>query len=261
MGLKAVAGYNPAAVAITGGTALFSGGSVTDPSIAWAGFPTSGFYSLGGGAWGLSSAAANALGFNYDTAGQFKMVAAGLLSWSSTSSITGTSDVYLSRAGANMLRYGGALGSTAATATVGNKTLTAIANNVATAILTVTIPNGAHSASLCVKLKGSLGAAGAIGANEATESLNYDIDIARTAGVNAVAVIGTAYGGTTGAAVAGADQLAVTGTISAISGAVNASNTFTVNITVARGAGTSDNHTGFARFELINDNASGVTAA
>jgi hypothetical protein len=142
-----------------------------------------------------------------------------------------------------------------------NKAVTAIADNVATATFTVTIPNGAHSASLRVKLKGSAGAGGSIGANESTRSASYDIDITRTAGVNAVATIGAVFGNPAAATVAGGNGLTVTGTVSAISGAVGATNTFTVNVTIARAAAPPRTTPVLPTASCINDNASGVTIA
>lgn len=142
-----------------------------------------------------------------------------------------------------------------------NKAVTAIANNTATAVFTVTIPNAAHSGSIRVRLTGSLGAGGAIGANESTQDAEYMVNITRTAGANAVATIGAVVGQAAAASVAGANNAAVTATLGAISGAVGATNTFTVQVTIARSAGTSDNHTCFGFAELLNANGSGITIA
>ncbi len=142
-----------------------------------------------------------------------------------------------------------------------NKSVTGIADNTATATFTVTVPNAAHSASIRIRLTGSLGAGGAIGANESTQDAEYMINVARTAGVNAVATIGAVVGQAAAASVAGAANAAVTGTLSAISGVVGATNTFTINVTIARSGGSSTNHTCFAFAELLNSNASGVTIA
>ena len=139
------------------------------------------------------------------------------------------------------------------------KAVTAIANAVATAVLTVTIPNASHSGVLRVRLAASLGAGGAIGANEASAGIAYDIAFARTPGVNAVAAIAAAVGSTGSAAVAGADTITVTAAVSAVSGAVGASNSFTINVTITRGGGGSSNHTCQVIAELLNANASGIT--
>ena len=138
------------------------------------------------------------------------------------------------------------------------KTVSAIANNTGTPVLTVTIPNAAHSAKVHVELTGSLGAGGAIGANEATGTINYDFAVARTAGVNAVTTASTAYG-SAAANVAGATTITITAAASAISGAVGASNSFTVNVTIARGGGASTNHTCLVDAKVVNANATGIT--
>jgi hypothetical protein len=183
------------------------------------------------------------------------------ISWNSTT-LGSSVDTVMARAAANSLQFGasGTAGSATARTEI-NKAVSALADNTATATFTVTVPNAAHSASIMVLLTGSLGAGGTIGANEASASVGYNIAIARTAGVNAVATISAAFGSATSAAVAGAATCTVTGTLSAISGAVGATNTFTVNVTVARGSGTSTNHTCFAYAKLLNANATGVTIA
>lgn len=140
------------------------------------------------------------------------------------------------------------------------KAVTAIADNTATAVLTVTIPNAAHSAVVRVTMLGSLGAGGAIGANEASGSVTYDFAIARTAGVNAVTTASTAYGSAM-ANVAGAATITVTAAASAIAGAVGDPNTFTVNVTIDSGSGASANHTCQVVAEILNANATGVTLA
>jgi hypothetical protein len=78
--------------------------------------------------------------------------------------------------------------------------------------------------------------------------------------VNAVAVASTAYGSAT-SSVAGAATCTITAAVSAISGAVGASNTFTVDVTISRGSGSSTNHTCLALVELLNANATGITVA
>lgn len=161
------------------------------------------------------------------------------------------------QAGTQTVRHGSATGA-ANSVTEFIKAVTAIADATPTGVLTITIPNAAHSASVRVTLVGSLGAGGAIGANEASGTVSYDIAIARTAGVNAVATISSAYGSGM-ASVAGAATITVTAAMSAVSGAVGASNTFTVNVTITKGSGSSANHTCQVRANVINANATGVT--
>jgi len=202
------------------------------------------------------------------------------LCWSSdTNPASGTLDAQLSRLSAGLLAIGtGAAGSFAGalklsktviasggttlgdvtTASTVKKTITAIANNTATPTFTVTVPNAAHSASVKLTLKGSLGAGGAIGANEATGSISYEIAIARTAGLATVVGVSTAYGSST-AAVAGAATITITAAASGLTGANSVSQTFTIDVTIARGSGASANHTCGCFATIINANASGVT--
>lgn len=157
------------------------------------------------------------------------------------------------------IAIGAAAGAASSVATL-VKAVTGIADNTATGVLTVTVPNAAHSASLRVRLVGALGAGGAIGAREATGTVSYDIAITRTAGVNAVVTASSAYGSGM-ANVAGAATITVTAAASAISGAVGAVNTFTVDVTINSGSGVSANHTCLVIAEIANAAASGVTIA
>lgn len=170
-----------------------------------------------------------------------------------------TQDVYVVRATTNSIRWA-ANSLTTTSRTELNKTVAAIANAVATDVLTITIPNAAHSASLLVRVTCSLGAGGAIGANEATATNTYIIALTRTAGVNAAAAI-SATSGAAATAVAGAATVTGTAAMSAVVGAVGATNTFTVQATVSRSGGSSDNHTCLVYAQLMNANATGITIA
>ena len=154
----------------------------------------------------------------------------------------------------------GALAGGAAGATKLTKAVTAITDNVATTVLTITVPNAAHSATVRVTAIGVLGAGGAIGAGEANASNSYDITVVRTAGVNAVADISTAFG-VNAAAVAGAATCTAALTVAAVVGAVGASNSFPVQITVVKSGGASDAHTAVLVAEVLNQNGTGVTVA
>ena len=176
--------------------------------------------------------------------------------------ITGTTAVFsgpvtAGTAGAVCENMGGAAAA-ATTVTRLVKLVTAIADAAATAVLTVTVPNAAHAASVRVRLSGSLGTGGAIGAYEATGTVAYDVTIVRTAGVNAVATISAAYGSAMGN-VAGAATITVTAAMSAVAGAVGAVNTFTVNVTITKGGGASAAHTCRVEAQVLNALAGGVT--
>ena len=142
-----------------------------------------------------------------------------------------------------------------------NKAVTAFTDAVAKATFTVTVPNAAHSATLQVQFAASMGAGGAIGANEATGTISYDFAIARTAGVATVITASVAYGSAV-SAVAGADTLTVTAAASAVGGANSATQTFTIDVTISKvGIGAEDNHTCLCYAKLMNANATGVTIA
>jgi hypothetical protein len=205
----------------------------------------------------------NYIGIGYDgTNASIIMSSIGKIGWGSTSTSYASPDATIMRAAANSLQFAG--GGTAAGAATGrtelNKSVTGIADAAATSALTITIPNAAHSASLLVRVTGSLGAGGTIGANEATATNTYLIALTRTAGVNATAAI-SAASGAAATAVAGAATVTCTAAMSAVSGAVGATNTFTVNVTITRSAGTSTNHTCLVYAQLMNANATGITIA
>lgn len=175
-----------------------------------------------------------------------------------------SSDASIGRGGiANSIIFAGTGNSEgiAASRTEVNKPVTAFTDNAAKAVLTFTVPNSAQSASFLVTVVGTLGAGGAIGANESTRSATYRVDITRTAGVNAVATISSVYTQAAAATVAGGADITTVAALSAISGAVGATNTFTVDATLTKASGASDNHTALVNLTLLNANSSGITVA
>ena len=188
------------------------------------------------------------------------------VAWSSANApITTASavDTQVARAGAaNSLVFSGAtFGAGSATSrTEINKAVTAFTDAAAKTVFTLTIPNAAHSASYLVRLTGSIGAGGAIGANEASATNCYVVTICRTAGVNAVGTISAAFGAAA-ANVAGATTVTCTGALAAVSGGVGAVNTIDIQATITKAGGASDNHTCVATASLLNANATGITIA
>ncbi len=138
------------------------------------------------------------------------------------------------------------------------KTVTAIADATATDVLTITVPNAAHLGQLQVCVTGQMGAGGAIGAGEAAATNCYMATIVRTAGVNAVGTMSSAFGAAA-ANVAGAGSVTATAALSAVAGAVGASNSFTVKITITKSGGSSANHVAFLVARVLNGAASGIT--
>lgn len=137
------------------------------------------------------------------------------------------------------------------------KKITGITDATFTACLNVFIPNAATSATIKIKALGSLGAGGAIGANEASASIECDVVIARTAGLTAVVAQSASYG-TASAAVAGAATCTVAIDSSSIAGAANADQTLTLRVAVTKSGGSSNNHTATVFAELLNMNDSGA---
>lgn len=184
-------------------------------------------------------------------------------SWNGRSQLSSGSDgsveLLTSAAAAGSNFSFGASGA-ATSARIFRKHTTGIANATATSVLTITIPNAAHAARLRIEIIGILGAGGAVGACEAAQSVYYDATIVRTTGVNAVATL-SAVDGTAAANVAGATTCTTSAALSAVSGAVGAVNSFTLNVTISRAAGTSTNHTCHVLVHLLNSNASGITVA
>lgn len=196
-----------------------------------------------------------------DVSGVF-VLSTGGYRFSSSGSDSYATQSGIGQASANSLIFGGSsiAAGGAATRTEINKNVTAIADNVATATVTITVPNAAHSAGGRIIIKAVAGTGGAIGADEFSVVNEYDWVVTRTAGVNAVATLTAVITGVA-ASVAGGATVTLTAVFSAISGAVGATNTFTLNVTIAHGSGSSTNHTCFVYGTLLNDNASGVTIA
>lgn len=137
---------------------------------------------------------------------------------------------------------------------------TGCTDTTVTNVLTVTVPNAQVAGLLRITSIGALGAGGTIGAGEAVHAISYDFIVMRTAGVAAVALISTAYGSAK-QAVAGATTVTTASTVSAVTGAVGAVNTFQITIAITKAAGSSDNHVGYVKWELLNTIASGITVA
>ncbi len=222
-------------------TTAFRGpnGSQTVPTFSYTNDIDTGAYLIGDGVYGITVAGTSRFSFSATEANFFGASSGGSVQVSNggvfrLSSDGNPGDVVFARAAANSVVFGttSAAAGSATSRTEMNKAVAAIANNTATTVFTVTIPNAAHSGSILVKLVGALGAGGAIGAKESTQSATYNIDITRTAGVNAVATIGAVIGQPAAASVAGAANAAVTATLGAVAGAVGVANTFTIQVTI-----------------------------
>ena len=136
------------------------------------------------------------------------------------------------------------------------KKITGIADNTATDVLTITIPNGNHAASIRLMMLSSNGSTDAF---ESSRCASGMVVVARTTGVNAVATAATISDTAISTVAAGATHT-LAYDLGAISGAVGATNTFTIRVTIDDLNNTGSNQlTLFA--ELLNSEASGITIA
>lgn len=155
---------------------------------------------------------------------------------------------------------GTAVAAGAGTDTALTKVVTGIADAVATPVLTVTVPNAGHAAVVHVRVLGSIGAGGAIAAYECSATLEGNIVVARTSGVATVATASTAAQ-TASSCVAGATTITLAYSVSAMTGATGATQTFAVQATITKGGGSSANHRAVIVAEVLNSAAAGVTVS
>ena len=148
----------------------------------------------------------------------------------------------------------------AGSATTMSKIVGGIADNVASGVLTFTIPNAAHAALIEVFLTGATGVGGAVGANEAVAMLGCSVLICRTPGLNATASISSPFVSTS-ANVSGGTTVTITPALAAVSGASTAVNTVTLQVTIHRSSGSSSNHTCLLKATINNANSNGITAS
>lgn len=146
------------------------------------------------------------------------------------------------------------------------KTITAITDDTAKTIFTVSIPNPTtyHSAVIDLTVLGIAGAGGAIGAGESCSAVFYQIVVTRTVGVAAVAGISTATSAVGAAsAVSGGDQIVspLLVTLGAITGGATALETFTIQVTIDDDTGSATNHVAIGYATVLNALAGGVTIA
>lgn len=138
------------------------------------------------------------------------------------------------------------------------KRVTAVADNTATTVFTVTVPNAAHSATIPIIINAALGAGGAVGADECTATAYGQVVLTRTAGVATVATA-TTLADTGSACVAGATTETLAYSVTSMTGANSATQTFQIQVTVAHGGGSSTNHLVAVQADVLNLNGSGVT--
>jgi hypothetical protein len=129
----------------------------------------------------------------------------------------------------------------------------AVPDNTATDLITVTVPNSSQSASIKIWFTA---ASGGTDAYESTRAAQGMISIARTTGVNVVAGAATLELPVI-ATVSGGDTFTLAYGVSAVTGAVGAVNTFTIQVTLNSVGNQA--LTCMARAELMNAVGTGVT--
>ena len=154
------------------------------------------------------------------------------------------------------LRLGGAAGAASSVQHLIVKK-TGIADNTATDVITVTVPNANHAAAIRLTFVASLGTG--TDTFESTRTAIGLVVLARQTGAN---VVGTATALTNAgiATVSGGGTLTLAYDLGAVAGAVGATNTFTIRVTQVV-TGTITDHQVVVLAELINTEASGITIA
>lgn len=134
---------------------------------------------------------------------------------------------------------------------------TGIANNTATAVITVTVPNGMHAAAIRLTILGHLGTG--TDTFESARCAEGLIVLARQTGAATVAVAATLALAQIATA-AGGGTLTLAYGVSSMTGAVGATQTFDITLTLVV-TGTITDHQAVVFAELVNSAAGGVTMA
>ncbi len=137
------------------------------------------------------------------------------------------------------------------------KRVTAIVDNTATTVLTITVPNSAHAAVVQVTIVGIAGAGGAIGTCEDVTSITYNISVCRTPGVAMGATVSTGFG-SAAAVVAGAGTMTTVGAITLVGEGVTVTNTGAFKATIDQSS-TSSLHVCLVYATVVNYLGTGVT--
>jgi|CXWL01.1.fsa_nt_gi hypothetical protein len=134
---------------------------------------------------------------------------------------------------------------------------TAIADNTATSVITVTVPNANHAAAIRLTLLATMSTG--TDAFESSRVATGTIVLSRTTGANVVAAASTIAQAQI-ATVSGGGTITLAYGVSSVTGAVGATNTFDVQVTIVV-TGTITDHRAIVLAELINSQATGVTMA
>lgn len=136
------------------------------------------------------------------------------------------------------------------------KKVTGIADNTATDVFTVTVPNANHSCSVKVRFTSANGSTDAFESTRVAEGM---VAVARTTGVNAVAAVAALEMAQIATVAAGATHT-LAYSLGAVSGAVGATNTFTIRVTIDDSGNVGSNQV-LAEAVIMNGEATGCTIA
>lgn len=134
---------------------------------------------------------------------------------------------------------------------------TGIADNTATSVITVTVPNANHAAAIRLTMLATMGVG--TDAFESSRVATGTVVLARTTGANVVAAASTIDGAQI-ATVSGGGTITLAYGVSSVTGAVGAVNTFDIQVTIVV-TGTITSHQVVVVAELVNAEATGVTMA
>ena len=154
-----------------------------------------------------------------------------------------------------VLVLGGTAANAATTVTAKIKKVSAIADNTATTILTVTIPNANHAAAVSLRFITSNGSTDAF---ETTRVAQGTIVISRITGADTVASASVIDH--EGIASSGVNTHTLAYSITAMTGAASATQTFNIQVTINDNGNTGGNQC-VVYYELLNAEATGVTIA
>lgn len=124
-----------------------------------------------------------------------------------------------------------------------------------TDLFTITVPNAAHAAGFWMRVVGSLGD------NDSTAAEEYIVAITRQAGEAAVAEGDVVVTAVAQPSATGAETITMYFACTAMTGAVGATQTFTVQGMILKGGGSSASHTMMCSAEMLNHNSAGCTFA
>ncbi len=134
---------------------------------------------------------------------------------------------------------------------------TGIADNTATDVITVTVPNAEHNAGIFLDIVAHLGAG--TDNSESTRVATGVIAVARKTGDATVGVAST-LAQTAIATTSGGGTITLAYAVSTITGAASVTQTFTITLTIVK-TGTVTDHTAVIGVRVLNSAASGITVA